>query len=102
MSTRTAWPAPGTVPTNEDNRGTTEAGQRYRYSAAHNGFVMLARTPDEVITVATRATDAADAARQLAGVPARVIAAAADQLHIDPEGHGAPWALRAVIAEARS
>jgi hypothetical protein len=97
-----AWPAPGTVPAAGDNRGTTADGRRYRYSSAHNGYVFLAGTADDVITVATRATDAADAARQLAGVPARVIAAAADQLHIDTEGHGAPWALRAVIAEARA
>jgi hypothetical protein len=96
------WPAAGTVPSTEDNRGTTGDGKRYRYSSAHNGFVMLASTPDEVITVATNADDAADAAAQLAGVPARVIAAAADQLHVETDGHGAPWILNRVIAEARS
>lgn len=44
------WPAPGTVPSPEDNRGTTAGGQRYRYSSAHNGFVMLA---DELCTCST-------------------------------------------------
>jgi hypothetical protein len=102
MSNPTSWPPAGTVPGEHDNRGTTTDGRRYRYSSGHNGYVFLAGTADEVITVATRARDAADAAGQLRGVPARVIAAAADQLHIDTEGHGAPWTLRAVIAEARA
>lgn len=48
---QTAWPPRGTVPTNEDNRGMTQDGRRYKYSSEHNGFIMLdppGITPEDI------------------------------------------------------
>jgi hypothetical protein len=59
-------------------------------------------TPDDVITRITEAATKADARAILAGVPRATVLAVADQLHIDPCGHGLPCIRAAIVMEARS
>ena len=59
-------------------------------------------SPDTVITHLTQARTG-DAALAIARkYPPKMIRLVADQLHIDPDGHGVAWLRRAVVAEARS
>ncbi len=53
---------------------------------------------DTLITHVTQArtTEAAEA------IKPSVVRTAADQLHIDPDGHGVAWLRRAIVAEAQA
>lgn len=57
---------------------------------------------DDVITAITDAPTAEKALEIMAGIPAPMVRTVADQLHIDPAGHGIPWLCDAIVGEAKS
>lgn len=57
---------------------------------------------DIVIEHVTGARTDAAALAVVSKYPPRVLRAVADQLYIDPEGHGAAWLRKAIVAEARA
>lgn len=59
-------------------------------------------SPDTVITHITEASTDDKALAIVRKYPPRMIRLVADQLHIDPEGHGVAWLRMAIVVEARS
>jgi hypothetical protein len=59
-------------------------------------------TADDIITAITQAATRKDALAILAGVPRATLLAVADQLYIEPCGHGLPCIRAAIVIEARS
>jgi hypothetical protein len=59
-------------------------------------------SPDTVITHVTQARTDEKALAIARKYPPRIIRLVADQLHIDPDGHGVAWLRQAIVREARS
>lgn len=82
---------------------TPNTGQSPRVRAIAVGMTGPAQSPDDIITRVTEAPARADAVRVVEGVRSlATLRAVADLLHVEADGHGAPWLRRAIVAEARA